>query len=176
MRDVRLHVVSLALACVLVAPHDRADEWHVGDPVVPVVVGREHRWASERCTPALATTAVRSWESASSRGSAAVRSCTVSTTARVPWVRALRLGLPLSFALIGAKAESCSDRDFLCGLSGAAAGLLFGGLVAMTIDDFALAHEDVPARGSSQMTPTVSWVRSLDGRSSSPSFGVTGVF
>jgi hypothetical protein len=46
----------------------------------------------------------------------------------------LRLALPVAGAFIGAKMESCTPNEFLCGLGGAVVGLGVGALAAMIVD------------------------------------------
>jgi hypothetical protein len=55
-------------------------------------------------------------------------------------------------------------------------GVLLGGVTAIIVDDVALGFEEVPAPRKFSVIPSTSLVRSPDGRSSSPTFGIAGVF
>ena len=60
----------------------------------------------------------------------------------------LRSVLPVVGALAGAKMESCTPNEFLCGLGGAVAGLAVGAAVAMIVD-WSLAWTPVSVAPSS---------------------------
>jgi hypothetical protein len=58
---------------------------------------------------------------------------------------ALRAGLPVAGAYLGAGAQNCSQSGGdMCGLGGALTGIAVGGLAAIVIDAALLAHDTVP--------------------------------
>ncbi len=90
----------------------------------------------------------------------------------------MRLFFPIFGGVIGAKSARCSPNETFCGLAETLEGMALGALTAMAIDDFALAY--VPASDSAlhsmSLRPSTAIVRSADGRSSTPTFGVSGAF
>jgi hypothetical protein len=71
--------------------------------------------------------------------------------------------------------ESGKDDPMECSVA-TFEGILLGGLTAIIVDDVALGFEEVPAPRKLSVIPSTSIVRSPDGRSSSPTFGIAGVF
>jgi hypothetical protein len=89
----------------------------------------------------------------------------------------MRVAFPIAGALIASSGCSKQDHedDFGC-LGPALVGIGVGALLAMAIDDFALSHEEVRKQPEFSVVPSTSIVRSPDGKSSTPTFGVSGVF
>lgn len=77
---------------------------------------------------------------------------------------ALRAALPIGFGVIGAKAESCVEGQWFCGLAGAVVGGAIGVVSAAIIDGVLLAQETVPAR-SIDTVPNVGFM--FDGKRAS---------
>ncbi len=69
---------------------------------------------------------------------------------------ALRAGLPILGAALGAASENCGDDELLCGLGGTILGGMVGYGVAVTIDAAILARETRVVRQSWQPTLTAS--------------------
>jgi hypothetical protein len=91
----------------------------------------------------------------------------------------LRAATPIVGGMIGAATSSCHDNedDEFCQFGAIAVGVLAGAVVAIVIDDAALANEEVPTTGEGpRLLPTAGVVPSRDNRSFTPTFGVAGVF
>jgi hypothetical protein len=89
----------------------------------------------------------------------------------------MRVGFPFLGGVIGSASCSNGHQEDGWGCFGAVAGgVLFGGVIAMIVDDAALAHETVKKEPEPWVTPTASIVRAPDGKSATPTFGLAGVF
>lgn len=91
----------------------------------------------------------------------------------------LRVALPALGYFIG-NAASCGggheDYEGGCEWMPQVIGLGVGALVAMAIDDGALAHEDVKKTPENTVIPTMGAAPSPDGKSRTLTFGVVGTF
>jgi hypothetical protein len=91
---------------------------------------------------------------------------------------ALNVGVPVTGALVGYAARSCTrDSWFPCGMGEAAVGFLLGMLAAPIIDIAALGGPRVDrARETAPLQPTVSTLHRADGTVAGLTFGVSGGF
>jgi hypothetical protein len=89
---------------------------------------------------------------------------------------ALRVGLPVAFALLGHELDRCSPNDDsdLCGVTGPALGAVLGIGAAMALDSAVLAREELRTSIPPSITMRLSPVIAIDSKRAF--LGVAGSF
>jgi hypothetical protein len=88
----------------------------------------------------------------------------------------MRVIFPIAGAFVGSSTADCRHAEDFCGMDQVVEGVVVGAVLAMLVDDLLLTHETVETEPTTRVTPSTAMVRSPDGKSTTVTFGVSGVF